>query len=585
MARDVFALADGGHLPDPFESLSAELRGVLAEMGDSARDLEMRATPFREWVGRVPEPRGPLDFGRFAFQREMYDERSAHDREQVFMKATQVGVSTLTVRWALYHADVHKRIALYTFPTDRELGDFSRQRIRPVIKGSEHLLSRIPAGAVDNVGQKQVGVGWVYFRGTNKPIDSIDADVMVIDEYDSSVPEHLEASERRVSGPMSAGLLRRVGVPSWPDFGIAKAYEESDQRIWTVRCSACSAWNPLKGAEAFAVNVDVDAFAVVCRECRRRLDVRDGEWVPLYPDREVRGYHVPKLIVPGARIGTLVANSRKTRPDQRQAFYNRDLGEPYAPAEGRLGVDQVRACVRDDLRPLAKLRSDRFVTAGIDVASSRALNVVIEEAVDDDVGRRVFVGEVEDRDGRSAFDWLCDLMTDFGVAMACIDHAPEGRMAEAFASRFPGRVYRAGYFSPQPGQRRHAEPWTVDDEARYVGLWRTRAIDATLERFRMQRVILPPLDLLPADYPAHLGALVRRTEELANGGMRVDYVKTGADDYAHAEVYNLAAIELMWRQVGLRAVDDYTSTPLQLGPGPAEVVDVPGVPVYRSGFE
>jgi hypothetical protein len=579
MDRDVLNLRGSDPLPDPWEALAVGLDDVLEERGQSSRALAVHGLPFRQWVDLVPEQRGPLDFARFAFQVEMYDDRSAHDRELVVMKSTQVGVSTLMVRWVLFHADVHGRNALYTFPTDRELGDFSRQRIRPVIRASEHLMSRIPSDGVDNVGQKQVGQGWVYFRGTQRPVDSIDADVIVFDEYDTSDQASLEGTERRVSGPLSAGLLRRVGVPSIPGFGIGKAYDESDQRVWTVRCEGCSTWNPMRGAEAFASNVDQDAMAMVCRKCRRRLDVRVGEWVAAFPDREVRGYHVPRLIVPGVRLATIVASSRKTRPDQREAFYNRDLGEPYAPAEGRLSFDQVQACVDEQLRPLRSLRSDRFVTMGVDVASVRGLNVVIEETLDEYRGRRVFVGEVEDDPVRgSAFDQLCALMDAFGITMACIDHAPEGRFAQAFAAQFPGRVYLAGYYSPQPGQRT-PNAWHVDDQERYVGLWRTRAIDATLERFRTRSVELPPLDLLPGDYPAQLGALVRRNVELPNGNIRVDYVRTGADDYAHAEVYNLAAIELAWRRVGL----EMATEPLQLVAG--DDYNDPDMPVYRPGFE
>jgi hypothetical protein len=586
MARDALDFGGLGPLPDPWESLSVELRGVLSDRGAASRDVALRRLAFRSWVDLVPEERGPLDFGRFAYQRELYDESMAEDREVVFAKATQVGVSTLAVRWALFHADVHGRVCLYTFPTDRELGDFSRQRIRPVVRASEHLRSRIPSDAVDNVGLRQVGAGWVFFRGTNKPIDSIAADCVVFDEYDSSVQENIEASERRITGPMSAGLLRRVGVPSYPGFGISAAYEESDQRVWSVKCGACGEWNPLRGWEAFVSNVDQEACELVCRKCRRRLDVQSGEWVATFPDRDVRGYHLPKLIVPGVRLRELVTNARKTRPDQRQAFYNRDLGEPYAPAEGRLSIDQLRGCVRDDLRPLPALRSDKPVTMGVDVASVRALNVVIEEIVDDRTGRRVFVGEIEDGPDGSAFEQLCDLMHRYGVSMAAIDHAPEGRFASAFAERFPGRVYRVGYFVPQPGHRRDVMPWNVDDAARFVSLSRTLAIDATLERFRLGAILLPPLEMLPPNYPAHMGALVRRNVELPNGQVRSEYVKTGADDWAHAEVYCLAAVELFWRRLGLDRVRDLAADPVPLlDIGGAESDPYETVPIYEPGFD
>jgi hypothetical protein len=535
-----------------------------------------------------------LDFGRFAYQRELYENWMAEDREACFVKATQVGVSTLAVRWALFHADVHGRVCLYTFPTDRDLADFSRQRIRPVIRASPHLLERIPSGSVDNVGQRQVGAGWLYCRGTQRPIESVDADVVCFDEYDYSDQANIEASERRVTGPMSAGLLRRVGVPTNPGFGISAAYDASDQRVWSVKCGACGEWNAMRGAEAFAANVDVEALAIVCRKCRRRLDVQGaGEWVATFPERDVRGYHMPKLIVPGVRLGELVANSKKTRPDQRQAFYNRDLGEPYAPSEHRLSIDQIRGCVRDDLRPLPALRSNGIVAMGIDVAGVRSLNVVVEEVLDGSTGRRVFVGEVEDGPEGTAFEQICMLMRRYGVTSACIDRAPERRFSEAFADAFPGRVYLAGYYTPAAGARSDVAAWQVDDQARMVTLWRTLAIDATLERFRLGAVLLPPLEMLPADYPAHLGNAVRQNVELAGGQVRADYVRLGPDDYLHAEVYCLAAIELAWRRLGLQRVLGHGPVPLlELGrpaddddddDQPLDPFDVG--PIYRPGFE
>jgi hypothetical protein len=239
----------------------------------------------------------------------------------------------------------------------------------------------------------------------------------------------------------------------------------------------------MRGAEAFAANVDEREMAIVCRTCRKRLDVqRAGEWVPTFPDRDVRGYALPKLIVPGVRIDQLVANSRKTRPDQRQAFHNRDLGEPYAPAEHRLSLEQVRACVREDLRLLPSLQSDRLVVLGCDVASVRALNVVIEEVLDRDLGRRVFVGEIEDGPDGTAFEQLCALMHRYNVTIAGIDRAPERRFSSAFANTFPGRVVMVGYFTPAVGSRGESHVSYFDEDERILTVWRTVAIDAALER-------------------------------------------------------------------------------------------------------
>ena len=93
---------------------------------------------------------GTLDFERFPFQRELY-ERGADDRELVIKKATQVGVSAFCVRWAIYWAEQAGLTALYVFPYQRQLADFSAARIRPLL-GAEFLSDRVADGGVRNAG-------------------------------------------------------------------------------------------------------------------------------------------------------------------------------------------------------------------------------------------------------------------------------------------------------------------------------------------------------------------------------------------------------------------------------------------------
>jgi hypothetical protein len=292
---------------------------------------------------------------------------------------------------------------------------------------------------------------------------------------------------------------------------------------------------------------------------------------------------LPRLIVPGVRLAELVANSRKTRPEARQAFHNRDLGEAYAPSEHRLSITQIRDCVEDDVRLLPSLRSDRLVVLGCDVASTRALNVVIEEVLDRDAGRRVFVGEIEDGPDGTAFEQLCALMNRYSVTIAGIDRAPERRFSAAFVNAFPGRACMIGYYAPAPGARIEASASRWDDESRVLTVWRTIAIDATLERFRSRLVTLPPLDTLPADYPAHLGNVVRQVTETSSGP-RAEYRSIGPDDYLHAETYLLAARELMFSFVERRPDQIYALAPALLD-DPVDLTSPAGLEVYRPGFD
>jgi hypothetical protein len=61
---------------------------------------------------------------------------------------------------------------------------------------------------------------------------------------------------------------------------------------------------------------------------------------------------------------------------------------------------------------------------------------------------------------------------------------------------------------------------------------------------REQRNLLPSQP--PPHYSEHLQALIRVAEKDQSGRKKVRYESTGADDYAHAEVYDLVASELFW---------------------------------------
>lgn len=505
--------------------------------------------PFFDWSLRVPEPKsGTLDFERFPFQKELYHQGAA-EQEAVVMKSTQVGVSAFLVRWVMYWADVKSVTALYVFPKLQQMYDFADARVKASILGSEYLLGRIPGGYVQNKGLKQIGGGWVYFRGseTKTALDSVDADVLALDEYDTLQQDNIPDAERRLSGSQ-IGFIRRVGVPSTPNWGIDALYNESDMRRWLVKCGACGEWQPM----TFDDNVDQERLLRVCRKCRKPVDVSTGEWVPEHPDRDVRGYHLPRLIVPDVNLKDIVKASKKTRPYDVQVHYNKDRGEAYAPEEGRLSEAALQAAQSAGggytLQP--GYQGANLVTMGVDVASVRNLNVRISEHLDDGRKRALFLAEVRD------FNELDRLMQRFSVKMAAIDHLPEGRLAMAFAEKYAGRVYLVAQTANQK------VVMAVDDDLRKVTVRRVELFDSTFEAIRRQENLLP-LDL-PEGYLKQLQNLQRHVEEDPETGKKVvSYRATGPDDYAQCEAYDVVATEAWWYRQNIEESEREVFTPLE----------------------
>lgn len=566
--------------------------GTVRQMARERQALrEESAVEFLDWSVSIPEPKtGTLDFNRFPFQPELYEVFGGPYRNAVGMKSAQVGASGCTARVAIYSADVLGENALYVFPTKEDMWDFVSDRVDGMIERSEYLQSRVGGIAqqkrgADNKGLKRIGLGNVYFRGSNAKsgLQSAAIDLLVLDEYDQLTMKHIPDAERRISGSLN-GRIRRIGYPSYPDYGMHDKWVESDQRIWLVQCRNCNfigkpieedqplvhprgrGWQPLH----FFENVDQDRRELVCGGCGEPIDAREGRWVAQRPQSRIPGFHISRLMVPTVFVeqqdGTKpiddMIKASKSRDDfEIQAFWNLDLGLPYEPKEGRITLASLTAARSLDIEWVQQpgYAGPNIVTMGVDVATVRSLNVRISEHLGDERSRKraLFIGEIDDDPedgGKDAFTKLCDLMDYYQVNMACVDHEPDGRLARALAARYKGRAYVIAY----SGTAKDAI--SVDVEQSMVVVQRTRAMDATRKVMAEQRNILP--QNLPEDYIRQMRAPVRKLKENDLGEKVAYYESKSPDDYYHAETYDLVARDVLVAQMEIEEAQRDVETPL-----------------------
>lgn len=517
-----------------------------------------------EWALLAPEPKvGRLDFASFPYQVELYSDEVADAREVVLMKSTQVGASSYLWRWAARRADQFGDTGIYIFPTDGAMTKWVAQRVEPSIDESPYLLSRIGEGFVKNKHQMRLGAGWLNFAGATRTrtdrrqagAQSTDAEVVVFDEYDDLEPAAIAQFERRLSGAVQAGRTprtRRVGIPSIDGWGIAAAFERSDQRVWTVTCPECGLDQDVRweenvrwvtsasgdrvcrpGHDQFRDEKDVVRAWRACSACEAELNVAQGRWVARRPGASVIGYHVTRLIVPRTDLPQIIENSRKTSASDVEAFWNNDLGLPYVTDVGGLSREVVEAAVSMGVRTVGGYRGPSFVTMGLDVASERELTCRVSRI--DDEGRAVplFVGEID-------WDQASAIMGEYQVRMAVIDGLPERQQARNLAALYPGRVVIAAYSDQIQG-----EAFSYDERKNMVTIHRSDAISSMQDQVRFGVRLLPSN---PAPrYVDQLVSLKRRRGTDNRGRPFYHYVTTGTagDDFSHAEVYDVAAKEML----------------------------------------
>ena len=469
----------------------------------------------------------------------------------VVQKAAQVFVSEYLINAALWVADTGqggRGNALYVMPTQNQMDDFSQARFDKAIAESPYLQGRLfppPPGRPGPARQrlKKVGLGYIYFRGADsrRQLTSVDADVVVLDEYDLMGEGVLELAQKRLASSR-LGWLRVVSTPRLPEAGINDLLLQSDQRYYFLKCPGCSHSQRLEWEE----NVDERRGLVVCgrRRCRKPMDLwAPGRWEPAAPGNDqVRGYHISRLYSPLANVPQMVYESQATTPAALQAFKNAVLGETFVPPGGQLTLDVLDRCREDfSLEDYA----GQPCAIGVDVGIR--LHVVVREATDwhrrneDAQPRLVFVGELD------SFQQIHSLLERFNVERCVIDALPETHLAREFALRHKGRVWLAQYDRREPG---HERARGRGDEVDIYHINRVEALDEMFQRFHRREVALPAnarqlggrvRDGL-GEYYRQLLAPKRTLEQDSQGNWVARWVDNGkADHYAHAEVYCMLA--------------------------------------------
>ena len=78
----------------------------------------------------------------------------------------------------------------------------------------------------------------------------------------------------------------------------------------------------------FPENINFETRERVCDKCGKpfsKQDLRDGQWVKKYRDRDISGYWVSQMFVPWIDAGKIIDESE----GDKEIFHNFTLGLPY----------------------------------------------------------------------------------------------------------------------------------------------------------------------------------------------------------------------------------------------------------------
>ncbi len=494
-----------------------EIREVVKRVIE-ARNKEKSREELPEYTVRNIKLRGkPFSFDGHEYLRDIYADAVPRT---VFMKAAQVGISTYHLIKALWLAQGGYK-SVYFLPTSSMAAAFGKERFKPLLEQS------FPDGFAGPSQAVRIADGAVLFRGllSEEGVRSIDADYVVLDEFDAAVPERAElAADRLLHSEL--GWLSYLSTPTMSGVGVDKLYAKSDQKHWLVKCSQCRWEGDLTRHFPDCIAERGGDVYRICPKCYNPINVLVGRWVAAYPSQnEIAGYHISHLgtSLPAKKIWQAFEEADKSYQVRR--FYNSILGLPYAEASVGLSAWDIETAFSEP--------PERFTRAhlGIDVGD------VIHSALLVQTDTGLFAVELATH---TSFDELDRLMERHSVSNCVIDAMPYKASSAGFARRWLGQVYLAylGAGRYAPGTERHAE-----GEVLKLGLDRTVALDELTEDIRSGALRLPRSEA-GEKAGEHLLNLYRVIDENDSGKSKALWRNRGPDHFAFALLFAREAARL-----------------------------------------
>jgi phage terminase large subunit GpA-like protein len=272
---------------DEFRFLSPESSGQHGKYSSSI-------TPYaREWMNSVNDPDAT---------------------GTVLMVGAQLGKTEVLNNVVGYFVDIEPSPMLMVQPTI-ELGEaWSKERLAPMCRDTPRIKDKISdvksRTSGNTILHKSFPGGNLAIAGANAPsgLASRPRRVVLLDEVDrypvtaGSEGDPSSLAIRRTETFWNAVIVMTSTPTVKGRSRIETEFEGSDQRRFHCPCPRCGHKQTLKWVNVRWDEEDGSDAYLNCEGCEARLTdqdrvemVRNGEWIPTYPERSLRGYHLPGI--------------------------------------------------------------------------------------------------------------------------------------------------------------------------------------------------------------------------------------------------------------------------------------------------
>lgn len=343
------------------------VRECMINALDTTDDASFYSIDNSEWVSKYTY-KGAEHFGykKRAFQIAILNDDSHH---RVIQKSAQMGVSEIMARECICKlCKIDRTKALYTLPTDSDVGIFSDTRIKPIFEDSPSISKW--ARGTDNLGRKQIRNSFLIMRGSwdVRLAQMMDIDFLYLDEFDRHKPGIIGSLRAR----MDASVHRYetdYSTPTVKGYGINYLFADTDQKEWFVTCPVCGAEQFMTEEHILFRPDDGDRrdgyFGCLHKKCAAPLERYEGIWKPTAKGKVLMsGYHVSQAMSPSKSAQDIL--DTKSDAVLEQDYWNYTWGLPFSGSSDN-SIDSVKYNkLYGDFTLNPKVRSGGLAIMGID---------------------------------------------------------------------------------------------------------------------------------------------------------------------------------------------------------------------------
>jgi len=316
------------------------------------------AEKYRKLSGAGSSERGNWRNSRTPYLVEIMNELSPQSKtkEVAVLKGTQLGFTEAATNWVMYNMHTNPSSFLYLMPTESVALSFSKQRFSPALESCPAIRDKLQVRVGNSLLEKVVPGGYVTLRGANSPagLASNPFANLICDELDrypdkvGDEGDPIGIVKRRMSNFPNAKIFYLSSPALKETSKIWPLYEESDQRVYMVKCPHCGELDKSPAAGYFEIKFEqlrwtkkvYDDILLYCPLCgvgiaehEKTKMLASGKWVAKNPGHWRAGFYISSLYSPLGWCSWIdIARefeASRSDPEKRQVFENTMLGLPY----------------------------------------------------------------------------------------------------------------------------------------------------------------------------------------------------------------------------------------------------------------